>query len=535
MTSFPNATTTLSYSREILRSNVEPYSQRPKTLELSDRIFANRDVRLDRITTLGFDLDFTLALYRIPAYDQLTFELLRNALVDKLGYPAALREIEFDPNFIVRGVVLDKIFGNILKLDMDGNIVVGYHGLTRLSKKQISEIYSGMMIHRDQVGHRYVLMNTSFDIPKAYIFAVVVQHIEGIEDGEKPSVVQYEMLWTDVLKVTGMAHSGSLKSVLLESPEKYTHSGDRLCQLLSRLRESGKKLFLLTNSPWYYTDGVMQYLLSGKLPKFSSWLDYFDVVIVNATKPAFFLERNPFREVNPKTSHMSLAAVNTLERGKVYSYGNLHDFQRMMGVQSGPDVLYVGDHVFSDVMISKKKHGWRTLLIIPELEKDLQSLHSVSDVFSRLAAAKLFKLELWESTDPNDPGCPDLTALKQEVQALKQQLNDGYNLHFGGIFRHGERASFFAMQVGRYADLYTTNVLNLLNYSMNQCFVTHLRMLPHEIVPLAPTLNGNDGDSTSASSFSTTIPLSSPSLGSPLASRASDGTPPSGGLFSFDE
>lgn len=39
--------------------------------------------------------------------------------------------------------------------------------------------------------------------------------------------------------------------------------------------------------------------------------------------------------------------------------------EKMCSIGAGNEVLYVGDHIFSDVLISKKRHGWRTLLIIP--------------------------------------------------------------------------------------------------------------------------------------------------------------------------
>lgn len=33
----------------------------------------------------------------------------------------------------------------------------------------------------------------------------------------------------------------------------------------------------------------------------------------------------------------------------------------------GKDVLYVGDHIFGDILKSKKIRGWRTFLVVPEL------------------------------------------------------------------------------------------------------------------------------------------------------------------------
>jgi hypothetical protein len=41
-----------------------------------------------------------------------------------------------------------------------------------------------------------------------------------------------------------------------------------------------------------------------------------------------------------------------------YVIGNSEDFCEMIGAV-GEDVLYVGDHIFGDILKSKKQHGWR--------------------------------------------------------------------------------------------------------------------------------------------------------------------------------
>lgn len=38
----------------------------------------------------------------------------------------------------------------------------------------------------------------------------------------------------------------------------------------------------------------------------------------------------------------------------------------------GKDILYVGDRIFGDILKSKKRQGWKTFLIVPELAKELQ-------------------------------------------------------------------------------------------------------------------------------------------------------------------
>ena len=44
------------------------------------------------------------------------------------------------------------------------------------------------------------------------------------------------------------------------------------------------------------------------------------------------------------------------------------------GRDGGLGVLYVGDHIFADILRSKRSLGWRTCLIVPELSAELQAL-----------------------------------------------------------------------------------------------------------------------------------------------------------------
>ncbi len=62
--------------------------------------------------------------------------------------------------------------------------------------------------------------------------------------------------------------------------------------MLQQFKESGKKVFLLTNSLWDYTQVVMNYLHKqheGQSPSDRTlhWTDYFDIVIVGGNKPLF--------------------------------------------------------------------------------------------------------------------------------------------------------------------------------------------------------------------------------------------------------
>lgn len=146
---------------------------------------------------------------------------------------------------------------------------------------------------------------------------------------------------------------------------------------------------------------VMNYILdgkSGKSQRNTDWLLYFDAVFTGCGKPGFFSSSRPLFQVEIETGHL----INTdngapivpvgeenmsdvpgwqasppqkkgLE-GKVFQGGTYNHLHKVLGVGSGMEVLYVGDHIYGDILRSKKTLGWRTMLVVPELESELDVL-----------------------------------------------------------------------------------------------------------------------------------------------------------------
>jgi len=212
-------------------------------------------------------------------------------------------------------------------------------------------------------------------------------------------------------------------------------------------------------------------------------------VIAEANKPAFFTGRNVFREISKETGHTGSLLVEKLERGKVYFAGNQKAFESMAGITVGDAVLYVGDHIFSDVMISKKRHAWRTCLIIPELSRELECAVRTRDMYYDVIQLARQKSVLYSSLDPGELNPEVESALKvksaaakvkAESRELTRSIDRCYNPAFGSVFRSGLHQSFFSMQVGRYADLYAPSVLSFLHYSFLRSFTAPFLTLPHE-------------------------------------------------------
>ena len=51
-------------------------------------------------------------------------------------------------------------------------------------------------------------------------------------------------------------------------------------------------------------------------------------------------------------------------------------------------VLYVGDHIYGDILRSKKTLGWRTMLVVPELETELEVQAAHAGVMRELKALR---------------------------------------------------------------------------------------------------------------------------------------------------
>ena len=127
-----------------------------------NRVFVNRSLQLSKIKFFGFDMDYTLALYKSPQYEILGFNLVIDELI-KLGYPKEIKNFVYDPTFPVRGLWYDKLYGKLLKVDTHGNILVCVHGFKFLKANEIYKYYPNKFLNYDS--SRVYLLNTLFNLP----------------------------------------------------------------------------------------------------------------------------------------------------------------------------------------------------------------------------------------------------------------------------------------------------------------------------------------------------------------------------------
>jgi len=474
-------------------------------LPASRQIYTNRALRLDQISMVGFDMDYTLAVYSMRHIEELAFRMTLERLVERRGYPALLSSITYDHEFVIRGLVVDKDHGNLFKMDRHNYVGRCYHGRQLLPLDERRALYQNEKIRLSLP--RFAWIDTLFSLPEACLYAEIIETLEREEPANK---VDYHKLYDDVRASIDEVHrDGSLKTELKKDFAKYIVKDPELAPALHKLRSGGKKLFVLTNSLWDYTDAVMSYLLEGQLPEYPSWRNYFDLVLVGAQKPAFFQEPRPFLELDAQGSVVNDKAV-TLERGKVYEGGNLFDFERMTG-HSGESVLYVGDHIYGDIIRNRKSSLWRTCFVVQELEREIDYIEAHTKEMGRLreldhARQRIddlinhvkLSLNALDRAQSRGVAPPDLDARRarakseleqlrryfKQVLAEEQTLEDGVergmNRCWGLCFKEGNENSRFGEQVVNYADLYTSRVSNFLYYSPMQVFRSPRDIMPHE-------------------------------------------------------
>ncbi|XP_069756532.1 5'-nucleotidase, cytosolic IIa isoform X3 [Narcine bancroftii] len=422
--------------------------------EAYHRVFVNRSLAMEKIKCFGFDMDYTLAVYKSPEYESLGFDLTVERLIS-IGYPQELGSFVYDPTFPTRGLIFDTLHGNLLKVDAYGNILVCVHGFNFMRGPEIREQYPNKFIQRDDT-ERFYILNTLFNLPETYLFACLIDFFTncprytscetGFKDGDL--FMSFKSMFQDVRDAVDWVHyKGSLKEKTLENLETYVVKEPKLPLLLSRMNEVGK-VFLVTNSDYTYTNKIMTYM--------------FD-----------------FGHGPMTTGHLKIGThTGPLQHGIVYSGGS-SDIMGDLLEAKGKDILYIGDHIFGDILKSKKRQGWRTFLVIPELAQELHVWTDKSTLFEELQSLDVFLAELYKHLDSSSNERPDISAIQRRIKKVTHDMDMCYGM-MGSLFRSGSRQTLFASQVMRYADLYAASFINLLYYPFSYLFRAAHVLMPHE-------------------------------------------------------
>lgn len=468
------------------------------------RIFVNRTLRMESIRFVGFDLDWTLADYERLPLEQLTFDLAIERLIDAHAYPESIRQVEFRPHFPRRGLLIDKEAGTVLRMSRHRYVNLAYHGRKRLDRDELKRLYRYEPIRPSS--DRFYHLDSLFELPEANLYAELVELAsKGQSNIDLPSTWD---IFDDVRAAIDWVHAkGELKSRVMEEPANYLKRDPEVAIALLRLALGGRRLILLTNSDWSYANAVCSFLFDDLLPGLDSWRQLFDLVLVEAGKPSFFRARRPFLQLDGRGKPEATTDVPIWDGA--FAQGSLEGLMTLIG-EPGEQVLYVGDHIYSDIVSSKIESTWRTALIVRELEEEIArqgEIRTELDRGRRLRTeltrlghemdhlrdvVRLFQYQIDRGADiPDEP----LQAMRQRAKRITEshrktlrleaewaeRIEAKFGEFWGSFFKQGTSKTRFAAQLETYACLYTSRVSNFAYYGSNRYYRVVEDPMMHEL------------------------------------------------------
>lgn len=459
-------------------------------------IYCNRTLNLRSIKAIGYDMDYTLIHYKVDDWERRAYEHIRQKMADQ-GWPVG--NLQFDPARAIRGLIIDTELGNILKANRFGYVKRAAHGTRRLNYDEQRKFYSREIVTLGT--GRFEFLNTLFSLSEACLYA---QLVDLADQRALPVVMGYQDLYRHVRATLDETHmEGLLKSEIIERPERFVEQDPQIVMTLLDQRNAGNKLLLITNSEWHYTDAMMRFAFDRFVPN-GTWKDLFDLIIVSARKPAFFSTRSPMFEV-VNDDGLLRPCIRGPEGNGAYLGGDAQTVEEYLGL-SGDQILYVGDHIYSDVSVSKSILRWRTALVLRELEDEIAATIDFQEneqALAKLMKAKeqyelaISKTRLKQQRKRTGYGeiphesqrtlrhelnelQSEMSDLDDEISSLAAAAGEVGNANWGPLMRAGNDKSHLARQIERYADIYLSRVSNFLDYTPFHYFRAPRGSLPHD-------------------------------------------------------
>lgn len=456
----------------------------------NDHVFVNRTLNLKKITHIGFDMDHTLIRYNSRRFEELAHNIMIEKLIRDRGYPSSIKNLEFNFDRAIRGLVIDMHRGNILKLSRHAAIRVSYHGLTPITYSQQRKLYKSSYIDLGDPG--FDIVNTTFSIAICGLFA---QLVDLKDNSETKTLPDYSTIASDLSFCLDKAHrDGSLKNVVAANLENYIYKDEEVVKGLERYLLHGKKLFVVTNSDFHYTKLLLDFAINPFL-KNKTWGDLFEIVITVADKPRFFYDNLKFLKINPSDGTMT-NLDQKLGPG-IYQGGCASIFTSDLNL-SADEILYIGDHIYGDIVRLKKDCAWRTALVVEELNDEIKKLHQAEPFIKQIneqmekkipleiEVDQLISAKIENSHAANEARISQLLGeiaeIDKKVSLLIKNQHELFNPSWGEVMRVGIEESFFAYQMERYACIYMAKIQCLLDMSPRTYFRSSKRSMPHEII-----------------------------------------------------
>jgi hypothetical protein len=210
-------------------------------------------------------------------------------------------------------------------------------------------------------------------------------------------------------------------------------------------------------------------------------------------KPRFFTDKLHFLSVEDDNGLLQNYDKKLVPG--VYQGGYGVKLQQDMGIQES-EILYLGDHIYGDILKLKKACAWRTALVIEELDAEVAAYKSTKNIsveIDELMEQKVSlereidslyadEYEYKKQVDKSDvhQKFDEIEKIDKSIGKLIRSYESHFNPNWGEIMRAGAEPSFFSEQVDRYACIYMTKISDFNDFSPRMYYRPAKRRLSHE-------------------------------------------------------
>jgi HAD superfamily 5'-nucleotidase-like hydrolase len=453
-------------------------------------IYVNRTLNMKQIAAIGFDMDYTLVRYDSEAFESMTYTEIKKKLVELLKYPKEVKDLEFKFDYAIRGLVIDKPNGNVLKLSTYSKVKMAFHGLKEMDFRTQQSTYQGLTIDLND-SDRFAIVDTTFSIAYCVLYMQIVDLKDANPELNFPD---YKTIEEDLLVALDTSHrDGSLKGEVRKNVKKYIVPDPESVAALERFKKHGKQLWVITNSDYEYSKLLLDYSINPYLKDHAHWNELFNLVVTLANKPKFFTDKMPLLQVDPETGLMK-NHHGPIPDG-IYQGGNAQSIQKNSGL-SGEQILYLGDHIYGDVLSIKKTCNWRTALVIDELIHEIDAIKNTATISNQINDLMTQKVEFEQKLDElfdteieqgKKPEKEKVQAHFLEIEKVDKKIGklirahaQSFNAYWGETMRAGVEPSRLAGQIEKYACIYMAKISDFIDYSPRTYFRPKKKTMAHE-------------------------------------------------------
>uniref|UniRef100_A0A0E0REL2 Uncharacterized protein n=1 Tax=Oryza rufipogon TaxID=4529 RepID=A0A0E0REL2_ORYRU len=330
------------------QEEVEPVKE--TKFAICQQIFCSRTVNMEDIKAIGFKMEYTLINYKVT-FENLAYVEAKKRLVNG-KYPEKILEWNYNSEHMIRGLIIDKKKGNIIKVDHYNNVKMSYHGMNEMPYEESKNVYGSTFMFEEP---EFAAMDTTFSCCEGYLFAQLVDLMDT--NPQEVPAPTYMTLYKHLREAFDQGYKdGTLKQSVANDLARYIDKDPSLLPMLQNIKNKGISTFLITDSRSFFSE--------------ESHVELFDVEIETG------------KISNPKEYQLGRSKTNQApkEIQKVYQGGDVGHLQRLLPNTNDPkQVLYVTHHITKE-MLNNKAQGWKTMQIIPELEKELQIIREQGSI-----------------------------------------------------------------------------------------------------------------------------------------------------------